>query len=315
MIMKAKTNENRPLVCLSDGKFITEKCALSPELGNKFLVQKLNNSVVKILQWNLKDALSFEGHRTVLVIQNLVVVKNHPNFPILGNPYPLHRMKTATTATIAKSSNHAPPVNSAILTWKSIICFLNEANVNVATALDNKILKEVICKQIIAKTEPITEPTPQGWRYLCTDCNLYKCRHLSQIVNHIQLSHLQQFPGYKCPHCSLMFPAFLSFENHIKDDHFHNTKSKFNPPKKIQISSSPPAAMIANSQIKGISDLAAGILSSMDTHFMLPPGLGPGQWSEMISGASPANIGSEREKVAQPTPRMIALPGQQILLK
>ena len=224
-------------------------------------------------------------------------------------------MKTATTATIAKSSNHAPPVNSAILTWKSIICFLNEANVNVATALDNKILKEVICKQIIAKTEPITEPTPQGWRYLCTDCNLYKCRHLSQIVNHIQLSHLQQFPGYKCPHCSFMFPAFLSFENHIKDDHFHNTKSKFNPPKKIQISSSPPAAMIANSQIKGISDLAAGILSSMDTHFMLPPGLGPGQWSEMISGASPANIGSEREKVAQPTPRMIALPGQQILLK
>ena len=276
MIMKAKTRENRPQVCLSDGKFITEKCALTPELGNKFLVQKLNNPVVKILQWNLKDPLSFEGHRTVLVIQNLVVVKNHPNFPILGNPYPLHRMKTATATEIAKISNHAPSVhvNSAILTWESILCFLNEVDANDK---NKKIWKEVVCKQIIAKTEHITEPTPQGWKYLCTDCKLYKCRHLSQIVNHIQLSHLKKFPGYICPHCSLKFPAILSFENHIKDDHFHNTKSKFNPPKKIQISSSPPALMIANSQIKGISNLAAGILGSMDSHFMLPSGLGVDQ--------------------------------------
>ena len=327
MIMKAKTKEKRPQVCLSDGKYLTDKCVLTDTLGDKFLVQKLNNPVVKILKWSLKNALSFEGHQTVLIIQNLVIVKNLPNFPILGLPQPLHRMKTATSTAIAKSSSvQGSTATNALLNWKSILCFLNGVIANVGSATDKKVFMEVICKQIIEKTEYINEPTPQGWRYLCTDCNLYKCRRLSQIVNHIQLSHLPHFPGYKCPHCSLKLKALLSFENHIKDDHFFNTKSKSNPPntpKRVEISSSLPAPIVANNKIKGISDLAAGILSSMDSHFMINPGPGASQNGPgvatiarpgMMSEASFSNI--EMQKVPLSTPRINVLSGQrqQIIL-
>ena len=329
--MNAKRKEKRPQIRLSDGKFMTERCVLTDKLGDKFIVQKLTNPVVKILQWSLKDAQTIEGRQTVMVIQNLVIVKNLPNFPILGLPQPLHLMKTATSAAISKNSVQAP--TAAILTWKSIICFLNEVDAKVDTAMDKRIFMEVICQQIIAKTEYINEPTPQGWRYLCTDCNLYKCRRLSQIVNHIQLSHLPHFPGYKCPHCSKNFKAILSFENHIKDDHFFNTKSKSNPPKRVEISSSLPAPIVANNKIKGISDLAAGILSSMDSHFMLHPGPGasqngpvvatiarsdrsPGhtQTPGMMSEVSSKNIVTQ--KFAQPSPGTNVLLGQrqQIIL-
>ena len=289
----------------------------------------MNNPVIKILQWELKEVS--EDNRTVMVIQNVVVVKNLPNFPILGLPQPLHRMKM-TVIPAKSSAGHAPTSNAAILTWRSILCFLNE--VDVDKDWDKKSFIEVVCKQIIEKTEHINEPTPQGWRYLCTDCYLYKCRRLSQIVNHVQLSHLPHFPGYKCPHCSQKFQAILSFENHIKDDHFFNSKSKSHPPKHIEVSSSLPAPMIPNTKIQGISDLAAGILSSMDSHFMLHPGpvasqnsprspghvanpqRSPGNVArtDMMSEVSFSNLG--RQIISQPTPRINLLSGnrQQVML-
>ena len=265
MIMKDKKHQ----MCLSDGKFMTDKCALTHVLGNKFLVQKLNNPVVKILQWKLKDvSVSSESVGTILIIENLVIVKNLPDFPILGLPQPLHRMKTVVTS-VRTSTRRTQEMPNNFLTWKSILCFLNEVNVDKS---DKRSFEEVFCKEIIAKTEYIHEFTPQGWRYLCTDCNLYKSRRLSQIVNHIQLSHLPQFPGYKCPHCSLNFQAILSFENHVKDDHSFKSNSRTHPTRHIEISSSLPKPFIANDKIQSIADLAAGILSRIDNHLMAAQG-------------------------------------------
>jgi len=180
---------NNRRVKISDGLHRTDKCFIAPEMKD---IQFLDNPIIKVLEWNLVNLnLSSTKTETVIKIMKFVVIENKRDFPILGD--------------LKGLSN---------VTWTSITCFLQHLNLNpVHENVD--LLTEKWAKVIGGKMV-----TVQGsWQ--CNECEYYKSRQQRHIINHIQMAHLPNFPGYKCPksECRKLVQSTGEFESHIKTDH------------------------------------------------------------------------------------------------
>merc|ERR1719481_1148967 len=70
--------------------------------------------------------------------------------------------------------------------------------------------------------------------FQCTDCRYVNDRQC-EIVNHIQVAHLPNFPGYKCPHCGKHLLSISELEKHLKNDHGPGQKSPTSTPSTARV--------------------------------------------------------------------------------
>ena len=61
----------------------------------------------------------------------------------------------------------------------------------------------------------------QSAYYTCKDCD-FGHKQQMYIVNHVELKHLERFPGYTCALCQLVLQTWLIFKNHVKGSHCSN---------------------------------------------------------------------------------------------
>ena len=73
----------------------------------------------------------------------------------------------------------------------------------------------------------MSKQTDQPIQWKCSACTFYQSRQQRHIVNHIQLTHLRGFPGYRCPAtaCSMNIPNVMGFEVHLKACAAHKKNS------------------------------------------------------------------------------------------
>ena len=155
-------------------------------------IQFLENPIIKVLEWNLVNLnLSSTKTETVIKIKKFVVIENKRDFPVLGD--------------LKGHSN---------VMWSSITNFLQHLNLNpVHENVD--LLTERWAKVIGSKMV-----AGQGcWQ--CVECEYYKSKLQRNVVNHLQMTHLPNFPGYKCPksECRKLVQSIGEIERHIKTDH------------------------------------------------------------------------------------------------
>ena len=180
--------------------------------------------------------------------------------------------------------------------WMTVLCYLKE--VDVASDVDREKVIESFCRDIVSKYEVDSK---YDNKYGCSECGVFRCRQLRQMVSHVQLTHLPSFPGYRCPHCSSTVRGLVEFERHVKLHHVYSSRTSMNyqnyPPSNSQVLqqigeeeafpgpvkwSGPLGKYIGdNKRLKveneaaqsaittdNIAKAAAGILGSMDNHFM-----------------------------------------------
>ena len=182
-------------VKISDGREVTDKCFIAPEMKS---ITFLSNPVINVLEWSLVNLmLSTTKSETVIKISKFALRENIKNFPVLGDP------------------------NKGQTSWSSIICFLENINLNpVHENVD--LLTERWAKTISTKMM-----AAMGYWH-CADCKHYKSRQQRHMVNHIQISHLPSFPGYKCKECGKILPSTGEVEKHMKSE--HAGEHKLSPP-------------------------------------------------------------------------------------
>ena len=149
-------------------------------------------------------------------------------------------------------------------TWEAVICFLN--NVDVRDDMDLQTFLEETSKDIFSRIVNTSRIEAGIARYQCSDCP-FKGHYLRHLVNHIQLEHLKDFPGYKCPDCGRKILTFLDFEKHVKTQHlFKHTRNS-----EAQNDSLKPAKNNSKSQPNEKANPsfdASNILESMENHFL-----------------------------------------------
>ena len=96
------------------------------------------------------------------------------------------------------------------------------------TAIGSKILKNIL--------------PGQSAYYKCKDCD-FGHKQQVYIVNHVELKHLERFPGYTCALCKLVLQTWLIFKNHVTGSHCSN-----------------PSAI--RESIKGLNDVGFNSLSA-----------------------------------------------------
>ena len=180
--------------------------------------------------------------------------------------------------------------------WVTVLCYLKE--VDVEKGRDREKVIESFCRDIVSKYEVDSK---YDTKYGCSECGVFRCRQLRQMVSHVQLTHLPTFPGYRCPQCTSTLRGLVEFERHVKLHHVYSSRTSMNyqnyPPSNSQVLqqigeeesfpgpvkwSGPLGKYIGdNKRLKveneaalsamktdSIAKAAAGILGSMDNHFM-----------------------------------------------
>ena len=57
--------------------------------------------------------------------------------------------------------------------------------------------------------------------FLCLNCEFsHGAQHF--VIDHIEMHHLPNFPGYKCTICKLVFQTWFIFKNHVNNIHCSN---------------------------------------------------------------------------------------------
>jgi len=187
-------------VKISDGRDVTDKCFIAPEMKN---ITFLSNPIINVLEWSLVNlTLSSTKSETVIKISKFAIKENSKDFPVLGDP------------------------NKGHTSWSSIICFLDHLNLNpVHENVD--LLTERWAKIISTKMM-----AAMGYWH-CVDCKHYKSRQQRHMVNHIQISHLSNFPGYKCKDCGKILPSTGEVERHLKSEHSGGLQPSHNAVKEV----------------------------------------------------------------------------------
>ena len=97
--------------------------------------------------------------------------------------------------------------------------------------------REVLSWNIVISSKIKKE---KSGRFHCRNCEFsHETQHF--VIDHIEMNHLPNFPGYRCTLCKLLFQTWFIFKNHVNKIHCSNISIKT-----VKSSSTANQPMLAN---------------------------------------------------------------------
>ena len=116
----------------------------------------------------------------------------------------------------------------------------------VKIAYDSFIENREVLSWNIVISSKMSKPASGGFQ--CRNCEFkHELQHF--VIDHIEMNHLPNFPGYRCTLCKLVFQTWFIFKNHVNKVHCSNislnsVKSSSQAPVPVRLVQPPPPQLL-----------------------------------------------------------------------